>query len=53
MRLLHEFAQPLVENMRINLCCRDIRMSQKLLNDTQICAILKKVRCKSMPLNVR
>lgn len=42
--LEHQIAQPFVQNMRINLCCRDIGMSKKRLDRTQICPMRQKMR---------
>ena len=39
--------------MRINLRCRNIRMSQKFLNDSQIGAVFKNMGCKRMPQSMR
>ena len=46
-------AQTIVSQMSIDLCCRDVRMSQKLLYRTQVGAIIKKVGSKGMPERMR
>src|SRR5580700_11715688 len=40
-------------HMRVNLRRRNIRVPQKLLNDSQIRAIREKVRCERVPEEVR
>ncbi|MEY3553512.1 MAG: hypothetical protein RL735_1860, partial [Pseudomonadota bacterium] len=45
--------RPLIENMGINLCCRDIGMAEQFLHDTQISPILEKVAGKSVAQDMR
>ena len=53
MSFLISFNQLFCSNVRISLCCRNTRMPQKLLNYTNVTAIRKKLRCKSMTESMR
>ena len=45
--------QALLHHVGIDLCGRDIRMSQHGLHGTQIRTILEQVRCEGMSQHVR
>ena len=46
MKFFIGFSQMTVDNMRVNLCRRNINMSEHLLNAANIGAILNQVCCK-------
>lgn len=45
--------QPLLIDMGVNLCCRYVRVAQHLLDDSQIRAVAKQMRCEAVPQKVR
>lgn len=45
--------QPLTGDVRINLRCRNIRMTEKQLDDTQIGSVIEQVRSKRMAQDMR
>lgn len=51
--LLDEPAKPLLDDMGVNLCRRDIGMAEKLLHRAQISAPLEQMAGKGMAEHVR
>ena len=45
--------QPLLINMGVDLCRRYVRVTQHLLDDSQIRAIAEQMRCEAVPQKMR
>jgi hypothetical protein len=50
--VMHRF-QPLLIDMRINLRCRDIGVTEHFLNDAEVGAVAQQVRRETVPQKVR
>ena len=48
-----ELAQPRRRNLRIDLCCGQAAVAQKLLDHFQICAVVQKMRREAVAKAVR
>ena len=53
MVLFHRLLQPGLQDVRINLCCPDIAVSEHRLYAAQIGASFQEVRCKGVPQHMR
>ena len=49
---MHRF-KPLLINMRVNLRCRNVRMTEHFLDNAQIGAVPEQMRCETVPEKVR
>ena len=52
-RILNQGTQSLLQNMGVDLGCRDVGMPQKKLHTAQICAPGEQVRGEGVPQHVR
>ena len=53
MKLAMHSLQPLLIDMGVNLCRRYVGVAQHLLDDSQIRAVAKQMRCEAVPQKVR
>src|SRR5947207_15841570 len=53
MKLAMHSLQPLLIDMGVNLCRRYVGVAQHLLDDSQIRAVAKQMRCEAVPEKVR
>ena len=53
MKLAMYSLEPLLIDMGIDLCRRYVRVAQHLLDDSQIRAVAKQMRCEAVPQKVR
>ena len=53
MRIVIGFLHALHGNMRVNLCCRQVRVTQQRLDAPQIGTVIEKMRRKAMAKLVR
>jgi hypothetical protein len=53
MKLAMHSLEPLLIDMRVDLCGRYVRVAQHLLDDSQIRAVAEQMRCEAVPQKVR
>src|SRR5947207_1765608 len=53
MKLAMHSLQPLLINMGVDLCRRYVRVTQHLLDDSQIRAVAEQMRCEAVPQKMR
>ena len=53
MKLAMHSLQPLLIDMGVDLCRRYVGVTQHLLDNSQICAVAKQMRCEAVPEKVR
>jgi len=53
MKLAMHSLQPLLIDMGVDLCRRYVRVTQHLLDDSQIRAIAEQMRCEAVPQKMR
>ena len=53
MVVLHQFLQPFLQDMGVDLCGRNIGMAEQLLHSTKVGAVLKQVTCEGVAQPMR
>lgn len=53
MVVLHQFLQPFLQDMGVDLCGRNIGMAEQLLHSTKVGAVLKQVTCEGVAQHMR